>query len=106
MAYHVEYTLKALADIEEVYLYLTEKFPEYAVEWYNGLSETIETLETLPNRCALAPEGKRFRIAVRQLLYGRRGNQYRILFEVKEERVIVLRIRHSARRSLKRSEFQ
>src|SRR5947207_2440152 len=105
MAFHVEYTAKALADIEETHLSLTEKVPEYAVEWFNGLFETIDTLEMHPNRCALAPEGKRFHTVVRQLLYGKARNQYRILFEVVEERVIVLRVRHSARKGLKRTEL-
>jgi hypothetical protein len=48
----------------------------------------------------LASENGHFAEEIRQLLYGRGRNRYRILFTIGEEAVHVLHIRHGARRYL------
>jgi mRNA-degrading endonuclease RelE of RelBE toxin-antitoxin system len=63
-----------------------------------ALSERIQGLERLPRRCAAAPESKKARRPLRQLLYGAKRDVYRVLFEIDEARKIVrvLTIRHGA----------
>lgn len=66
--------------------------------------EAIESLSQLPKRCPLARENQYFSQEIRQLLYGRGRNSYRILFTVLEEQegaiVRILHIRHVSRQTL------
>ena len=58
----------------------------------------------MPKRCPLARENKYFSKEIRQLLYGRGRNTYRILFTVIEEgevpTVCILHIRYGAQQAL------
>jgi plasmid stabilization system protein ParE len=107
MTYPVEITPFAIADAELAYLWLRERSPEAAAAWYNGLFDAIDSLEKMPYRCPLSPESEELNIELRQLLYGKRGQQYRILYTIEidersgEEVVRVQRIRHQAQDALK-----
>ena len=68
--------------------------------WFNGLIDAINSLELYPLRCPIAPESDEFEEQIRQLLYGKRGRAYRILFTVAGETVRVLHVRHGARQWL------
>ncbi len=68
---------------------------EKARQWYQGLLKTIESLSEMPKRCSLARENNYFSPEIRQLLYGRGRNTYRILFTVLNEgEVSTVRILH------------
>ncbi len=56
----------------------------------------IATLQEKPKRCALAPETDAFVEEIRQLMYGKSRNKYRILFAVREDAVFILHVRHIA----------
>ncbi len=88
---------RAATDLEEAFHWLRERSPESAVLWYNGFIDTLKSLEKNPERCALAPESHKMKIEIRQILYGR-GRSYRALFCVRGKDVVVLHIRHTARR--------
>lgn len=64
--------------------------------------DAIRSLSTFPSRCAHASEDPYFPEEIRQLLYGKRGGVYRILFTVGEAEGIVsiLHVRHSAQKRL------
>lgn len=64
--------------------------------------ESLHSLDRSPYRCPLARESRKARRAIRCLLFGKRRDVYRILFEVDETKRVVwiLHIRHSARRDL------
>ena len=100
MTYHVEIGPRAADDIRHAYRWLLERAPEAAVRWYDGLSEAIQSLESNPERCPLAPEGTFFNKKIHQLLYGHRPSIYRVLFLVTAQRVHVLRVRHGAQQYL------
>ena len=97
MGYRVLIDPKAVAEIEEAYVWLAQQAPRAALRWFNGLYEAIESLRDFPRRCALAPETRSVDREVRQLLFGRRGGVYRVLFSISGQTVQVLRVRHSAR---------
>jgi plasmid stabilization system protein ParE len=101
--YRVELGPVAEEDAETAFRWLLKRNPLHAVEWYDGLVDTIESLSRRPERCARAPEDKRRRRGIRQLLYGRGATTFRILVVVKkdEKLVHVLRLRHGARRRLR-----
>lgn len=92
----VEVTEQASREAEEAYLWMKETSPEAAADWFEGLVEAVNSLANFPKRCALAPESKAFKSAIRQLLY----SHYRILFTLEGNAVYVLHIRHKARKPL------
>jgi len=69
-----------------------------AARWFNRLEQTIHSLTTLPRRCPVAAETGRLRRSLRCLLYGRKPDVYRVVFEIdeREKAVRVLTIRHGA----------
>lgn len=58
----------------------------------------------MPKRCSLARENKYFSQEIRQLIYGRGRNSYRILFTILEEQEIptvrILYIRHGSQQTI------
>ena len=101
MEYRVRLSPEADDEIEEALRWIFERSARGAVRWYNGLMEALQSLSHWPNRCPLAPENETFDEEIRQLLYGRRMNRYRILFTVEGREVRILHVRHGARRYLR-----
>jgi plasmid stabilization system protein ParE len=100
MKFSVEITDTAWDEIKEAYSWLEKRAPVAAQRWQEGLLEAVEALESLPSAHSIAPESGFFGREIRQLLYGKRQHKYRVLFEIKGNRVIVLRVRHGARQYL------
>lgn len=104
MAYRVDISLPALADAEEAYLWVKYHAPDSAGHWYEGLMQAVFSLENFPTRCPIAAESNLLGSEVRQLIYGKRGNTYRILFSIgddpatSEQVVRIWRIWPSSRR--------
>ncbi|HEX8465305.1 MAG TPA: type II toxin-antitoxin system RelE/ParE family toxin [Abditibacterium sp.] len=94
--YRVLLTSEAQVTLETAYRWMEERNPSGAKAWANGFLKAIESLSTLPKRCALAPETVFFDQEIRQLLYGQRNQQFRALFCIEGDVVTVLFIRHSA----------
>ncbi len=71
--FKVEIGPAALADIEQIYLWLKGQpaTASSADAWFVGISETILSLETMPRRYPLAPEAKTMAREIHQLLYGK-----------------------------------
>jgi plasmid stabilization system protein ParE len=77
-----------------------DRNPQYADQWFRGLMNTIATLQEKPQRCTLAVEHEIFPEEVRQLMYGKAKNTYRILFSIRNMTVFVLYVRHGAQSPL------
>jgi plasmid stabilization system protein ParE len=90
----------AEAQIEQAYQWYREHNTEFADRWFRGLMNAIATLQEKPQRCALAVEHEIFPEEVRQLLYGKSKNIYRVLFTIRDTTVYVLYVRHSAQAPL------
>lgn len=82
MAYRVEVTKSAEAELEELYRWVVQRAPGQGTAWFNGLEEAILSLDRYPERCPVAPESFDRDRPVRVLPYGRRPHTYRILFTV------------------------
>ena len=104
MAFQVRTTKTAEAQIQTAYLWLKERNPGYADQWFRGLMNVIASLQEKPQRRALASDNEAFSEQVRQLLYGKSRNTYRILFTILEQHEVstvrILHIRHSAQQTL------
>lgn len=96
MTFQVEITPIAETQIEQAYRWYQERNPEFADTWFRGLMNAIATLQEQPRRCTLAIEHEIFPEEVRQLLYGKTKNLYRVLFTIRDTTVYVLYVRHSA----------
>ena len=81
MAYRIDISPTAMADVERIFLWLEEYAIDEPHRWVRGCYERMLTLEQVPNRCALAAEARYMNLPIRQLLYKK---QYRILFTVIE----------------------
>jgi plasmid stabilization system protein ParE len=99
MTYRVVVTMPAEADIREQLRYLRGLGkPAVADKWIVGLNKAFLLLSRRPLSCPLAAESDKFPRPIRELLHGsRRDNRFRILFEVQEDVVLVLFVRHAAR---------
>jgi len=100
MKFRVEVTQAAQDQIRRIFIQYKQDFPSLADSWLKGLFKTLDTLKQFPNRCPLAPENDEFSEEVRQLLYGKRSNAYRILFTVEQNTVYILHVRHHAQARL------
>jgi toxin ParE1/3/4 len=96
MAYLVSITSRAQRDLAQLYEEIEAEHSLAALKWYLGLKKAILSLEERPNRSPVM----RTRGKLRQLLYGRKPNVYRVIYRVleKNRQVEVLHIRHGARR--------
>lgn len=100
MSFEVIITPSAKADIFEINAWLLENYSNLAEKWLFGLSQAVMSLSKFPERCPISSESEAFDFIVRQLLYGRKPNVYRILFSVRDEKVYILRIRSTRQQSL------
>lgn len=91
---------RASSDIRSIKAYIAEHGPANPDRWIDGLEGVLELLEVFPQRCGLAPESRHTHVEVRQTFYA----GFRILFTIKQDVVIVLHVRHGARRFLTRRE--
>jgi len=89
MIFRVEVTAAAKAQVQDAYYWYKQNNPSFADVWLDGLLKALDTLKQFPNRCPLAPEQDVFQEEVRQLVYGKRNNAYRILFTVEDQTVYI-----------------
>ena len=100
MTYWVSVQRTAKLDMLEACRWISRHSPAAANKWLDKTWKEIQTLESNPQRCALAPETESFSQPIRQLLVGRRRGVYRVLFQIKDDEVLVLHVRHGARQPL------
>jgi plasmid stabilization system protein ParE len=98
VAYLVKITSRAERDLALLYEKIHAQHSDAALKWYLDLKENILSLEEHPNRCPLTNK----RNGLRHLLFGKKPHIYRVIYRVlgRQKRVVVLHIRHGARRRL------
>jgi toxin ParE1/3/4 len=100
MAYRVDLSKNAEAELEELYLWVAAQAPQQGSKWFNGLERAVLSLDQHPKRCPVAPESIDPDHPVRVLSYGRKPHVYRVFFTVDDEAnvVRVVHVRRGARR--------
>ena len=98
MAYRFDFTRRARDAVDRIVERMAERSPDRAERWSRGLFERIDALQTFPLRCPAAPETGPLGVPMRELLYGKRQNIYRVLFEVRGDLIVIHNVRHSAGR--------
>lgn len=104
MAYLVELSRTAEAEVLEAFIWKGEHSASAANQWYSGLITALASLEEHPRRCPLAPDHEAFSEEVHQLLYGKRRDVYRILFSIRGVIVYVLHVRHGSQKPFSASD--
>ncbi len=94
----------AKIDIQEAWHRAAVRAPRTADAWLDRLQETISTLQQNPDRCPLAAENGRVEVELRELLFGRRPNVFRIVFTIDADTVRVLRFLRASRRHMSRQQ--
>lgn len=96
MRYAVNFTRRAEIDLDLIFIAIDAENSEAALKWYFSLHDALLTLETHPSRCPLTTESRTHR----HLLFGRRADIYRVIFQVSDEtqEVTIAHIRHGARK--------
>ena len=105
MNYRIEISSIAEAEADKAFLRLSQiSSPIKASQWYSGLLEATSSLSQMPKRCPLARENEHFSQELRQLLYGRGRNSYRVIFTILEGQNIstvrILHIRHAYQQTI------
>lgn len=100
MKYQIIITPSAKADIFETNTWLLENHPEMAAAWLFGLSESIMSLTKFPSRCPISAESEVFEVRIRQQLYGKKPNVYRVLFSIRAAQVFILRVRSTKQKRM------
>jgi plasmid stabilization system protein ParE len=101
MPHEVRLVAHAQAEIDENVAWLLAHLPESAQKWHVGMLEKLLTLQDHPERCPLADEATSLGIELRELLFGKRRNTFRILFTIDGNTVNVLHVRRAFRDALK-----
>jgi len=98
MAYRVELTRRAEREMEALYERISAEDSAAGAKWFIGLEAAISSLERLPRRCPVAPESKIWGRPLRHLLYGARGDVYRVIYEIDDTRELIWirTVRHAA----------
>jgi plasmid stabilization system protein ParE len=105
MPYTVQITRKAFWEIDQSLEWLMDRSTSAAVKWHEGLMQAVRSLADNPERCGIAPESEWYPGEIRQLLYGKRRGVFRVIFEVKDDTVTILRVRHGAQALLEPGEL-
>jgi plasmid stabilization system protein ParE len=99
MSFQIVMARIAAREIKEHYHWLGQRSATAAERWRDSLLDAITSLEVYPERFPEAPEAE-YHQGLRQLLHGKRRHVHRILFEVRGDTVIILRVRHAAQNLL------
>jgi plasmid stabilization system protein ParE len=105
MKYRVEISSVAEAELDSAFLRFSQSTSsERARQWYSALLKAIASLSQMPKRCSLARENEYFSQEIRQLIYGKGRNSYRILFTVLDDGAVatvrILHVRHASQPTL------
>lgn len=107
MAYRVVLADSARADADIIYQRVVGEAPLRGSQWFDELLDSLYTLDRLPRRCPLAREAEKAKREIRCLLFGKRRDVYRVLYEVDEARktVHILHLRHGAMSDMRSEEL-
>jgi plasmid stabilization system protein ParE len=87
MAFKIEYTARADADVDELLLWLIGREAGNAgLRWLNGLTKAIDRLRIMPESSLRYRKDRRLPYTVFQLFYGRKPHIFRVLFRLRKIR--------------------
>lgn len=97
MKYRVLLTKRFARHSRDMGDYIATNYPQRAISWIEEVEAKVLKLDLFPESHPYARENESHDIELRQLVFGRGRNKYRVIFTVKESDVVVLDIRHASR---------
>jgi len=103
MDYIVELTEPAFQDIDQSFEFIALDAPTAARRWFDEVFAVMASLRTMPRRAQRIPEASPPGTEYRQLIH----NTHRIIFRIEEasQKVVIVRVYHTSRASLKISDL-
>ncbi len=98
MAYEIVFAPRALRDLEAIEAYLTERSPTGARSVLAAIKRAIDDLHDFPRLGTPIDGDGRYRLPIRRYSYS-------IFYRVAPSEVLILHIRHSARRPVEPDEL-
>lgn len=94
-------------DAEKIYAWLMRRSPRGAAAWSEALFDAIRRVAEKPESYSTIPEARpRWQRTIYQALFKtRRGNPYRLLFEVTDTELRILRVRGLGQPRLRRRDI-
>jgi plasmid stabilization system protein ParE len=97
---------RARSDVDDIFNWLVHRSTRGAISWYLAFRQVIEEIASSPESFAEAPESHPLGRQLRQTLFkSRRGRVYRIIFEVSDTEIILLRVRGPGQSPLRRRDL-
>lgn len=98
---------RAGADMSHIFSWLERRSPRGAAAWYDALFQAIDRIAENPESFSTIPESRpRWQRAFHQALFKTpHGNPYRIVFEVTDTELRILRIRTLGQPPLRRRDL-
>src|SRR6266852_7282190 len=85
---------RARSDVDHIFNWLVHRSIQGAISWYLVFLQTVEKIVESPESFSEAPESHPLRRPLRHALFKtRRCRVYRIVFEVSETDIFILRVR-------------
>jgi len=91
--FHVEITVSAERDVREICDFIARDKPRAADQWIRTIHRKIRSLKSMPQRHEVIPEARELGVEYRHIISG----NYRTIYRIDEDWVIVLRVIHAAR---------
>lgn len=91
MAYKIKWSPEAVEDLEAIYNFIARDSIYYAKSVITQILDSVQSLKDFPKIGRIVPEINRDEIRERLVF------NYRIIYQIKEQTVIILAIVHSSR---------
>lgn len=85
---------RARADVDSIFAWIAPRSVQGAISWYLAFRRAVGRVGDAPESFPEAAESHRLQRQLRQALFKtRRGRTYRIVFQVTDTEVLILRVR-------------
>lgn len=91
--FRVDITATAERDLRAIRDFIARDKPQAAEKWRRAIVSQIRALKSMPQRHEVIPEARELGVDYRHIISG----NYRTLYRIERDRVIVLRVIHAAR---------
>lgn len=94
MKFNAQLSWRAERDLDHILAWLNERSPQGAASWLRVWDQTFLTLRSSADEYGIAPESDDESFQIRQILFRtRKGRDYRALYTIQGNEVLVMHIR-------------